>query len=205
MNLTTNAWAAQTPVPAASPAPGETGTHFGSRIAANAKRALSWRPLSRFGSGRRNPASTAKLFATAAESAPRISLDGSNVLAATGLSRHALHQYVSHHGPFGRDSDLDVVEKTVVTAAIRRRIRSITSPTDDQDIASRREPASRLDALRNFTDAAVCGRGSVSLVEWSRAEAAGLSHAQRCEVLAVVGLVKETIGLHPVPAGANPV
>lgn len=200
MNPMTDVSNVQAQVPAAPPAHGEIGAHPASGMSANSRLATFWRSFSRFGERRRKLGPATKPCTTLDDPAKRISLDGSDVLGATGLSRRALRQYVSHHGLFGHDSDLDVVEQTTVQTAMGLLARTMNSRADDQSLARKPAPASRLDALRDFANAAVYGRGSVSGAEWAKAEAAGLSRAQRSEVLAVVGLVKETFGL---PANTN--
>ncbi len=138
-----------------------------------------------------------------ADHSERIRRDGSNVLGATGLSRHVLRHYMAERGLFGRDSDLDVPEQEAVAKALRSIPRTLGSAANDPACEYVCPEARRLDALHEFASAAVAGKGTVTRNEWARATAAGAQPAQLSEVLAVYGLVKEIEGFAAVPVSED--
>lgn len=139
-----------------------------------------------------------KLFAkskTENDSADRITVGPSNIRGATGLSRAALTRMVARDGLFGRDSDFDADEHRVILAQLGTASFPQSAAANDRATYNP-AGAERLQALQTFVACAISGKGSVSHTEWHRASEAGLSLAQRSEVLAVVGLLEETSGLH---------
>lgn len=122
----------------------------------------------------------------------RIPVHRSSVRGATGLSREALTAMVVRDGLFGRDSVFGVTEQRAILAQLG--VMSLWRGGGAKARVSRAVDG-LLPALHAFVEDATCGAGTVSRAEWRAAGDAGLSTAQRGEVLAVVGLLRETLGL----------
>lgn len=124
----------------------------------------------------------------------RIGRGPSSVRGATGLSRAALAAMVERDGLFGRDSSFGAYEQRAILAQLGRE--SLWRCADARrGLSTVPATPQRLQVLKWFTECALSGGGTVARSEWIVATGAGLSAAERSEVLAVVGLLHESLGL----------